>query len=101
MSECDTLGDTALQAVNAYFEKSLLMLIDGVEDIKGFLGTVGLQAVSPIHKLNRGEGYTYTKFNGNGEEITASLLSYTLTTWNSRKVDKGWLNDSLLAIYGL
>lgn len=46
-------------------------------------------------------GVTYTKLNGNGEEVTAGLLGNGVATWNTRKVDIAWLNNASLSLGSL
>jgi len=46
-------------------------------------------------------GKTYAKLNWNGEEVTASLLCNSVTTLDTREVDKGWLDNTALALGGL
>jgi hypothetical protein len=45
--------------------------------------------------------FTYTELNGNGEEVSASGLSNSITTGNTREVNEAGFNDALLALGGL
>lgn len=44
---------------------------------------------------------TYTKLNGDGEEVSAGLGSNLLATGNTGQVDVARLNETLLALDGL
>jgi hypothetical protein len=41
---------------------------------------------------------TYSKFNWNREEITASFLGNFLASWNTWEVDESWSNDAFLSV---
>lgn len=79
MSKGNTLLDVALETLNSSLKESLLVLVQRVERVKRLLGTVG------------------AKLDGNGEELESTDGGLDgLTAWDG-KVDKGWLNDVLLA----
>jgi hypothetical protein len=40
---------------------------------------------------------THPELDGNGEEIASGLLGNSITTWNTREVDKRWGDYALLA----
>ena len=44
---------------------------------------------------------TYAEFHGGGEEVNTGSLGDFVATGNARQVDKGRLDDSLLALGGL
>ena len=79
MSESNTLFDVALETINSSLKESLLVLVQRVERVLRLLGTVG------------------AKLDGNGEELESTDGGLDgVTAWDG-KVDKGWLNDVLLA----
>lgn len=41
---------------------------------------------------------TYAKFDGNGKEVAADLLSDSLATGNTREIDVAGLDETLLAL---
>ena len=82
LGELDALGDVALQAVVASLKQLLLVVVGAADDIDGLLGTAG------------------TELDGHGEEVRAGDLSDSITTLNSRKVDKAGLDKALLALGG-
>lgn len=43
---------------------------------------------------------TYTKLDGNGEEVSAGGLGNGITTLDTREVDEAGLDDTLLALGG-
>lgn len=79
VGEGNTLLDVTLEALNSSLKEGLLVVVQRGERVLGLLGTVG------------------AKLNGDGEELKATDGRLDgVTAWDG-KVDKGWLNDVLLA----
>jgi hypothetical protein len=95
MCECYTLVNVALQTFHAGLEQGLLILIKVGEGVQGFLGSIRLSLVSAIHDW---ELDAYAKFDGNGEEVTASFFGNSLTAGNTWKIDIGRLDNALLTL---
>jgi hypothetical protein len=82
VGEGNTLLDVTLEALNSSLKEDLLVVVQRGEGVLGLLRTVG------------------AKLNGDGEELKTTDSSLDgVTTWDG-KVDKGWLNDVLLASSG-
>lgn len=98
VGESNTLLDVALEAVDGLAEEPLLLVGNVAEDIDGLLGSVGLDDIMLIvllflaYLLSVG---TYTKLNGDREEINTSLLSDLGTSWDARQVDVARLHKTL------
>jgi hypothetical protein len=102
--ELDALADVALQAVVAGLEKLLLCIVGAANDINGLLGTSGLSRELAILRTQAGIKdfvSTYTKLNGDGEEVKTSGLGDGISTLNTREVDVAGLDNTLLALGGL
>ena len=82
LGELDALRDVALQAVVASLEQLLLVVVGAADDIDGLLGTAGAE------------------LDGDGEEVTASLLGDGLAARNTGQVDVAGLDEALLALGG-
>ena len=102
--ELDALADVALQAVVAGLEKLLLCIVGAANDINGLLGTSGLSRELAILRTQAGIKdfvSTYTKLNGDGEEVKTSGLGDGISTLDTREVDVAGLDNTLLALGGL
>lgn len=96
MGERDTLLNIALQALDSGIKKRLLLVGDVGKDVNGLLGTIRLDVVSsPSSSLKKKGRGTYSKLDGDGEEINTSDLLDLLTTGNAGKVDVAGLNEPL------
>jgi hypothetical protein len=98
VSEVNALLDVAFQALDASLKQGLLVFIDARKHIDCLLGTVGLTFCQS--RLEHWRNRAYPKFNGNGEEVAASLLGNCLTTWNAREVNKAGLDKAFFALHG-
>lgn len=99
MHEADALCDVALETLNALLQESLLLLGDVFQGVGGLLGTVGLWDVSQLY-TSWVAVCTYSKLDGDGEEVTASLFSNGLTSGNTGEVDIAGLYETSLALDG-
>jgi hypothetical protein len=103
VSKVNALLNVAFQALNSLAQKPLLFLGKILQGVGGLLGAVGLEGmlVNIQHhgKVERvvGGSLAYSKFNRDGEEVTASLLCNFLATRNTGKIDIAGLDKSLLA----
>lgn len=101
MGKVDTLLDVALEALDSLGQEALLLLGDALQGVDGLLGTVGLYLLSVTDKKGGGEQRTYAELDGDGEEVTASLLGDGLAARNTGQVDVAGLDEALLASGGL
>ena len=102
--ELDALADVAIQAVVAGLEKLLLCIVGAADNVNGLLGTTGLSEESAMLRTQAGIGEfasTYTKLNGNREEVKTGGLGNGISALDTREVDVAGLDNTLLALGGL
>lgn len=83
LDELDTLADVTTKALVALGQELLLVVVGGGNDVDGLLGTLGAE------------------LDGDGEEVTASLLLDSVTAVDAGKVDECRLANGRLALDGL
>lgn len=84
----------ATQASRSFFSLTS-RLVSGFSAFSAPLGCLNVSACPLV--LRMVERVTYAKLDGNGEEVTASLLGNSIAAWNTWEVDEGWGNDALFA----
>lgn len=83
LDELDTLADVTTKAFVALGQELLLVVVGGGNDVDGLLGTLGAE------------------LNGDGEEVTASLLLDGVTAVDTGKVDECGLANGRFALNSL
>jgi hypothetical protein len=96
----NTLFDVALETIYTGLEEFLLVLVEVCERVNSFVSSACLldcQQVSMIAKVDE----TYAELNWDREELKSGLLSDSIATWHTSKVDECWFNNTLLTVQGL
>jgi hypothetical protein len=77
------------------------VLVGAADNVNGLLGTTGLISMLAGIRLGITVYSTYTKLDGNREELGTSGLGDGVTALNTRKIDEAGLDNALLTLGGL